>query len=215
MPTDLCRTAPSTTPCHHTMDLCLVEPRAPAKGPGVAWGTSTAFGSRGCGPGPSPGALSSSHLLPCEYQPLSLLPLPLQPLSSPRTDSKSCPRKQNDGHHCPMSGCRHSAVTVTTTPPACPWVTWGCGKVSTPPQEPHKDQHHPQRTAHRPSPAAGLRGNTLHSLELGPAQEFHYLCYFKICHFVFTMTSQTPECQKVYLTNLKQMFPFCCEVQII
>lgn len=137
VPTDLCRTAPSTTPCHHTMGLCLVEPRAPAKGPGVAWGTSTAFGARGCGPGPSPGALSSSHLLPCEYQPLSLLPLPLQPLSSPRTDSKSCPRKQNDGHHCPMSGCRHSAVTVTTTPPACPWVTWGCGKVSTPPWEPH------------------------------------------------------------------------------
>lgn len=62
MPTDLGRTAPGTTPWHHTMGLCLVEPRAPAKGPGVAWGTSTAFGSRGCGPGPSPGALSSPHL---------------------------------------------------------------------------------------------------------------------------------------------------------
>lgn len=46
-----------------TPHLWLVEPRAPARGPGVARGTSIVFGLRGSGPGPSPRALSSPLLI--------------------------------------------------------------------------------------------------------------------------------------------------------
>lgn len=56
--------------------------------------------------------LSSSHLLPCEHQ-----PLPVHPLISPGTDSKSCHRKQNDGQHSSMSaaGTHHCDLHPAAT----------------------------------------------------------------------------------------------------
>lgn len=64
--------------------------------------------------------LSSSHLLPCEHHPL---PLPVQPLISPGTDSKSCHRKQEDGHHYSMSAAgTQPAIAVTST--AAVSITW-------------------------------------------------------------------------------------------
>lgn len=79
----------------------LVQPRAPAKGSSVAQGTSTVFGSRSSGPGPSPRALSSPHLTcsPVNTNPFSFSLFLCSLLVLQESTARAATEKKNAGHH--------------------------------------------------------------------------------------------------------------------